>query len=188
LTGINNRTPAAGSLSLVLLKESFMKRLLVLGAALAAAASFAFAQGPGHGYGPGYGPGYERGMMGYGPGGGFGPGMMGGGPGAGGALAALNLTDEQREKVFAIQEEHRKKNWGAMGEVRSEQFKLRNMYRGEKLDADKIAEQQKKVDGLRQQMLKSRVEAHNQIAAVLTPEQRKQLRQYSPGWLGDVEE
>jgi Spy/CpxP family protein refolding chaperone len=114
--------------------------------------------------------------------------MMGGGPGAGGALAALNLTDEQREKVFAIQEEHRKKNWAVMGEVRSEQFKLRNMYRGEKLDADKIAEQQKKVDALRQQMLKSRVEAHNQIAAVLTPEQRKQLRQYSPGWLGDVEE
>ena len=169
-----------------------MRQLLVLGAALAAAASFAFAQGPGYGYGPGYGPGYGRGMMGYGPGygpgGGYGPGMMGGGPGAGGALAALNLTDEQREKVFAIQEEHRKKNWAVMGEVRSEQFKLRNMYRGEKLDPDKISEQQKKVDELRRQMLKSRAEAHNQIAAVLTPEQRKQLRQYSPWWFGDSEE
>ena len=170
-----------------------MKRLLVLGAALAAAASFAFAQGPGYGSGPGYGHGMMGyGMMGYGPGygpgGGFGLGMLGGGPGAGGALAALNLTDEQREKVFAIQEEHRKKNWAVMGEVRSEQFKLRNMYRGEKLDPDKISEQQKKVDELRRQMLKSRAEAHNQIAAVLTPEQRKQLRQYSPGWLGDVEE
>jgi Spy/CpxP family protein refolding chaperone len=168
-----------------------MRRLLVLGAALAAAASFAFAQGPGYGYGPGYGPGYGRGMMGYGPGygpgGGYGPGMMGG-AGAGGALAALNLTDEQREKVFAIQEEHRKKNWAVMGEVRSEQFKLRNMYRGEKLDPDKIAEQQKKVDELRRQMLKSRAEAHNQIAAVLTPEQRKQLLQYSPWWFGDSEE
>ncbi len=160
-----------------------MKRLLILGAALAAAASFAFAQGPGYGYGPGYGPGYGRGMMG----GGYGPGMMGGGPGAGGALAALNLTDEQREKVFAIQEEHRKKNWAVMGEVRSEQFKLRNMYRGEKLDADKLVEQQKKVDGLRQQMFKSRVEAHNQIAAVLTPEQRKQLRQFAPGWFAEDE-
>ena len=165
-----------------------MKRLLVLGAALAAAATFAFAQGPG------YGPGYGRGMTGpgggYGPGmmgGGYGPGMMGGGPGAGGALAALNLTDEQREKVFAIQEENRKKNWAVMGEVRSEQFKLRNMYRGEKLDADKIAEQQKKVDALRAQMLKSRVEAHNQIAAVLTPEQRKQLRQFAPRWFTEKE-
>ena len=167
-----------------------MKRLWVVGAALAAAASFALAQGPGYGYGPGSGPGYARGMMGYGPGygpgGGYGPGMMGGG--SGGGLAALELSDEQRDKVFAIQEEHRKKNWAVMGEMRSEQFKLRSMYRGEKLDADKIAEQQKKVDGLRQQMLKSRVETHNQIAAVLTPEQRKKLKQFSPWWLEDVEE
>jgi Spy/CpxP family protein refolding chaperone len=161
-----------------------MRRLVAFGAALAAATSLALAQGPGYGYGPGYGPGsgQGRGMMGYGP------GMMGGGPGAGGALAALNLTDEQREKVFAIQEEHRKKNWSAMGEMRSEQFKLRNMVRGDKLDADKVVEQQKKVDALRQQMTKSRVETHNQIAAVLTPEQRKQLRQYSPWWFGDGEE
>ena len=134
------------------------------------------------------GGGYGPGMMG----GGYGPGMMGGGGygyGAGGPLAALNLSDDQREKIVAIQEENRKKNWAVMGEVRSEQFKLRNMYRGgEKLDADKIAEQQKKVDALRQQMLKSRVEAHNQIAAVLTPEQRKELRQYSPWWFGDTEE
>ena len=154
-----------------------MKRSLILGAALAAAATMAFAQGPGYGYGPGYGPGYGQGR-----------GMMGGGYGAGGGLAALNLTDEQREKVVAIQEAHRQKNWAAMGEVRAEQFKLRSLYRGEKLDADKIAEQQKKVDGLRQQMLKSRVETHNQIAAALTPEQRKQLRQYAPWWSGEAEE
>jgi len=132
-------------------------------------------------------------MGGYGPGmmgGGYGPGMMGGGYGygAGGPLAALNLSDDQREKIVAIQEDQRKKNWAVMGEVRSEQFRLRNMYRGEKLDADKIAEQQKKVDALRQQMLRSRVEAHNQIASVLTPEQRKQLQQHSPWWFGDVEE
>jgi Spy/CpxP family protein refolding chaperone len=120
-------------------------------------------------------------------GGGYGPGMMGGGYGPGGALAALNLTDEQREKIFAIQEEHRKKNWAVMGEMRSEQFKLRGMVRGEKLDADKLVEQQKKVDALRQQMFKSRVETHNQIAAVLTPEQRKQLRQFAPGWFTEDE-
>jgi Spy/CpxP family protein refolding chaperone len=157
-----------------------MKRsMVVAGTVLALASSAALAQG----YGPGYGQG--RGMMG----GGYGPGMMGGGygPGAGGALAALNLSDEQREKIAAIQEQNRAKNWAAMGEVRAEQFKLRSMYRGERLDADKIAEQQKKVDELRRQMLKSRVEAHNQVAAVLTPEQRKQLRQFAPGWLSEEE-
>jgi Spy/CpxP family protein refolding chaperone len=174
-----------------------MKRLMmVVGTTLALASAAALAQGYGPGYGQGrgmMGGGYGPGMMGGGygqgmTGGGYGPGMMGGGYGPGGALAALNLTDEQREKVFAIQEENRKKNWAVMGEVRAEQFKLRNMYRGEKLDADKIAEQQKKVDELRRQMLKSRAETHNQVAAVLTPEQRKQLRQFGPWWMGDAEE
>ena len=153
-----------------------MKRLLmVMGTALALASSLAVAQGYGRGTMGG------QGMMG-------GPGMMGGGYAPGGALAALNLTDEQREKVFAIHEEGRKKSWAVMGEVRAEQFKLRNLYRGEKLDPDKIAEQQKKVDELRRQMVKSRVETHNQVAAVLTPDQRKQLRQFGPWWLGDAEE
>jgi Spy/CpxP family protein refolding chaperone len=151
-----------------------MKRLTILGAALMAASSLAAAQGYG------YGPGMMRGQ-----------GMMGQGQGmqqGAGMLAALNLTDEQREKVLAIQEEHRKKNWAAMGEVRAEQFKLRSLYGSEKLDPNKVVEQQKKVDALRQQMLKSRVETHNQIAAVLTPEQRKQLRQHAPGWMGDEAE
>ena len=169
-----------------------MRKILTIGA-LALASTLAVAQGPGSGYGPGYGQGYGRGMMGggYGPGmmggGGYGPGMTGGGYGAGGMFAALNLNDEQREKISAIQEAQRKKNWATMGEVRSEQFKLRSMYGSEKLDADKLVAQQKKVDELRQQMLKSRVEAHNQIAAVLTTEQRKQLRQFAPWWMGEEE-
>jgi Spy/CpxP family protein refolding chaperone len=41
------------------------------------------------------------------------------------------------------------------------------------------------VDELRRQMLKSRVEAHNQMAAILTPEQRKELRARAPWWLSD---
>ena len=105
-----------------------------------------------------------------------------------GVLASLNLTDEQREKIASIQEQSRAKNWAAMGEVRTEQHKLRGLYRADKLDADKIAEQQTKVDELRRQMLKSRVEAHNQVAAVLTPEQRKELRQHSPWRLSDGHE
>ena len=187
--------------------------LIALGIA-AGTATAAYAQGPGKGpgYGPGqgYGPGYGPGMMdgyGGGPGGGYGPGMMGGygggpgwgggygprggqgfGPGGGGgALALLNLTDEQREKVLKIQEEHRSKNWDIMGKMRAEQFKLRQLSFGEKLDAAAIADQQKKVDELRRQMLKSRVEARNQIAAVLTPEQKQQFRQFGPWWLQEAE-
>ena len=148
----------------------------------AAAVTAAFAQGPGYGPGPGM-------MGGYGGGPGYGPGMMGGyGPGArgfgpGGGLAALNLSSEQREKIAAIQEENRKKNWDKMGQMRSEQFRLRRLYSAEKLDPAAIAEQQKKVDDLRRQMIQSRAESHNQVLSVLTPDQRKQFRQYGPWWL-----
>ena len=157
-----------------------MRTALIFGAALALASSLATAQG----YGPGYGQG--RGMMGEGTMGGgmMGRGMMGYGQ-QGGVFAALGLSEEQHQKVLAIQEEHRNKNWAAMGEVRAEQYKLRSLYGADKVDADKVAEQQKKVDELRRQMLKSRVEAHNQMASVLTPEQRKLLRQHAPWWLSD---
>ena len=127
----------------------------------------------GYGYGPG--------MGGYGRGPGYGPG--GRGFGSGGGLAALNLSSEQSEKIAAIQEENRRKNWNTMGQLRSEQFKLRQMYYADKIDSAAVTEQQKKVDELRRQMLKSSVETRNQVAAVLTPEQRKQFRQFGPGWL-----
>ena len=165
--------------------------LFALGIA-ASAVSAAFAQGPGYGYGPGYGPGMMGGYGG-GPGYGPGPGMRGGygggpgygrgGYGPGGPLALPGLTDEQRDKILAIQEENRKKNWDRMGQMRAEQFKLRRMYTAEKIDPAAVGEQQKKVDELRRQMIQSRAEAHNQITAILTPEQRKQVRQYGPWWL-----
>jgi len=137
-------------------------------------------RGPGYGPGPGFGPGQ-------GPGQGYGPGMMGGygrgyGPGPGAAISGL--TDEQRDKIAVIREQHRQKNWGTMGQVQAEQFKLRQMYSADKIDSAAILEQQKKVDDLRRQMLKSRLEARNEIEAALTPEQRKQMRQMGPWWQG----
>jgi Spy/CpxP family protein refolding chaperone len=145
--------------------------------------------GGGPGYGQGYGPGMRGGGPGYGPG--YGPGMRGGGPGYGpGAslLDSLNLSDEQRDRIQVIQEENRQKNWTAMGQMRSEMFALRRMYYADKVDANAVAEQQKKVDELRRQMLKSRLETRNQVEALLTPEQRKQFRQYRPWWMQESEQ
>jgi Spy/CpxP family protein refolding chaperone len=192
-------------------KQMVRSGLLALG--LAAAAAVYAQGGPGYGLGAGYGPGsgygpgpgYGPGMMGgYGGGpgmmggggmmGGYGPGpgMMGGyGPGwggpSGGATAALNLTDEQRDKVLAIQEENRRKNWDTMGKMRAEQFKLRSLYNADSVNPQAFAEQQKKVDDLRREMLVSRLETRKQVEAVLTPEQRKQFRQFGPRWLEDSE-
>ena len=118
--------------------------------------------GPGGGYGPSYGRGY-----GWGPRGGY-------------PLDALGLSDEQSEKVAKIQEDARRKNWDLMGQMRSEQFKLRNMYYADKVDPNAVVEQQKKIDELRQKLVKSQVETRNQIAALLTPEQQKQFRSFGP--------
>jgi len=169
-----------------------MKRTLIA-AALCLAASGAVAQGPGYGYGPGmmggYGPGYGQGMMGgYGPG--YGPGMMRGygrGYGYGYGLAALNLTQEQADKIAAIREDVRRKNWDTMGQMHSEIFKLRRMYYSDNADPKAVSEQQKKVDDLRRQMITSHLESRKQIESVLTPEQRKQFKQSGPWWLEDEE-
>ena len=149
----------------------------------------------GGGYGPGMMGGYGPGMMGgYGPGmmGGYGPGWGRGGPGwgrgYGGMFSGLDLSAEQQQKIAKIQEDIRAKNWATMGEMRSEQFKLRSLYNADKPDANAIAEQQKKVDELRRTLIKSRVDAHNQMAAVLTKEQRAQLRSMGPWWLEDEAE
>src|SRR5678815_5490494 len=151
-----------------------MKRKYVLGAALAAALAspLAGAQGPGYGYGPGMMGGYGEGMMG---GSTMGGGMMGG---YGGPMAALKLTDEQKDKLFAIQESNRKKNWDTMLSVRSEMFKLRRMYNAERVDPKALLEQQKKVDDLRRQVLASRLDMRKQMESVLTPEQRKHCLLY----------
>jgi Spy/CpxP family protein refolding chaperone len=183
--------------------------------ALAAASGSALSQGgppPGAGRGPGMmgdgpgpmtgGAGYGQGMMGgsgYGQGmmggrgpgtmGGYGPGMMGGagGPGYGrqGGLAALDLTDDQREKLATLREQARRKSWDAMGQLRTEQFKLRQMFRSDAVDVAAVVDQQKKVDDLRRQLMQSRLEMRNEMVATLTAEQKKKLREGGPWWFDD---
>jgi len=151
-----------------------MKKMLALGAALALSTSLALAQG--------YGPGMmgEPGMMG-----GYGPGMMGGGAGmmmgpgmmGGPMLASLKLTDQQEDKLFALHEQMRAKNFATMGKVHSEQFKLYRLMKGETPDSKAVLEQQKKVDDVRREMFATHLEMRKQVEAILTPEQRKQLRE-----------
>lgn len=167
-----------------------------------ALAGTAFAQNPG---GPAAGPG--PGMMGPGMGGdrpgmgmmhhemmhhgpGSGPGMMeqgARGPGMmarGRALSALNLNDDQRARIARIMEDARRGNWNVLGQLMSERFTLRELYRADKLNVDAVLEQQRKVDELRRQLLKGRLEAHGRIEATLTPEQQKVFRSMASRRLG----
>lgn len=148
--------------------------------------------GGGYGMGPGMmGPGMmgmDRGMMGgwYDDGwddrymgrGMMGHGMMGGyGPGA-----ELNLNEQQQKKITQIQDDLRKKHWDLMGKMNQENAKLRDLYYSDQRDPATIGQQQQRIFDLRRQMMESAIEAQNRMEAVLTPEQKEQMRgQYGQG-------
>ena len=118
----------------------------------------------------------------------MGPGMMGGQSGGSGygtghgmgrmerMAHALGLSEDQRAKARQIMEDTRRKNWDAIGQIQSERFKLREMLRGDQVDPNAAVEQKRKVDDLKRQVMRARLEARNQVSALLTPEQREKAR------------
>ena len=131
-----------------------MKRKLIAAAAVAALFSAtAWAQmGPGMmgGYGPG-GYGMGRGMMG-----GYGWGGYGG----------LNLNDEQRAKIAAIQEESSRKQWELVGKMHEQRHQLYEFDSSGKVDES----------AARKAMFEISLDVRKRIDAVLTKEQREQLQ------------
>ena len=123
--------------------------LKIIAAALALAAGSALAEGDGPGGGNCWGNG-----EGFGPRAGYGPG------------AGASLTDEQRAKAAVLQEKFRETNWKTMGDMQKERFRLSELYRAAKPDARAIAEQEKKVDALREQMFKARNDHRREMQAL----------------------
>ncbi len=182
----------------------FLMTLTAL-AALSAAVPLAQAQparseSPREGYGPGMmggygGPGqgpYGQGMMrGQGQSYGYGPGMMGGGMMSGGMmggmglgpLQALDLNEQQQTRINQIRDETRRKNWDTMGKLMDEQARLRDLLAAEKRDPAAIGKQSMKLADLRRQLLEASIESHNRIEALLSKEQKDQLRSYRRGWM-----
>ncbi|MDH3309065.1 MAG: Spy/CpxP family protein refolding chaperone [Gammaproteobacteria bacterium] len=139
----------------------------------------------GHGMGMGSGCGMGMGGSGMGM---MGGGMMGGmGMGHGGGMGPvwmLDLTDDQRNQIEKIQNEARRKNWDTYGKIMDEQFKQRDLYSGETVDAKKAGAVYGNISKLQQLVLETNIESHNRMQAVLTKEQKEQLRQWSRGGMG----
>ena len=156
-----------------------MKRKLIGAAAAALLATAAWAQpGPGMmgGYGPGdcgYGPGYGMGpgmMGGYG----MGPGMMGGyGPGG---YYGLKLSDEQRRKIADIQQEQWKKQWALMSSMHELRFKQFGAEESGKFDDAQARKNYQAFADLQKQMFENSLDTRKRIDAVLTKEQREELK------------
>ena len=155
---------------------------------------------PGYGYGPGYGTGQDMmgmmrmmnmmrgcgsGGMGFGMAGGmYSPmmGMMDYGPGRGAytPFDALHLSSQQRDEILKVQRQLHHENWDLLGKVQDEYAKLRALYLVSEPDPKAIGNQYQKISQLRQKMIENDVEAHNRIMAVLTKEQREQLKRFAP--------
>jgi Spy/CpxP family protein refolding chaperone len=143
------------------------------------------------GYGHGYGMG--PGMMG---GYGMGPEMMGGfgggfGMGAGmmGPIWRLDLSDAQRSQIFKLQDESRRRNWELMGKLQDEYAKLRDAYLASgKRDRKAIVDAYKHIGDLRLQRIEVSLDTLDKLEAVLTPQQREQLKRWGPWWMRGAEQ
>jgi Spy/CpxP family protein refolding chaperone len=98
----------------------------------------------------------------------------------------LKLSDAQREKIYATQREMRKKQWELMEQMHSMMEKAYPLMNADKRDTQAILAAFEPMFKLRRQMLEIQIDTANRIDSVLTPEQRKVLknwrgRGYGPG-------
>lgn len=131
----------------------------------------------GQGMGPGMG---GKGMMqGRGHGMHGGQGMMGGAMGQGpglAALEALDLTPEQRAKITEIRRDVQRRNHALMGSLREIRWQSQDAAKSAELDVAAARKRYDEAAAVRKQMFEARLEARAKAEAVLTKEQREQLR------------
>ena len=149
-----------------------MKKVLSTMAAGLLLVGSAWAQPYGMGAGMMGGYGGGTGMMG---GYGMGPGMMGGYAGRG-DYWGLDLSADQRKKIDQIQEETAKAHWQLMGNMQQQGFHMNNMFGPGGLDETEARKAFAAMMDAQKDMFESSLKARKRIDAILTNEQKEQLR------------
>ena len=93
-----------------------------------------------------------------------------------GIYSMLNLSADQQAKISKLSDELNHDNWAKQGLINDEAAKLRDLYEADRRDPAAIGEEYKKIFDLKRQMIEAYLTAQNQIDAVLTPEQRAQMK------------
>lgn len=88
----------------------------------------------------------------------------------------LNLSLEQRDGIFAIQDALRRKHWTLAGRIRDEQSQLDEQFASNAPDHAALSSRYRNMSALRQQMFDLSLDARKQIDAILTPQQRDKLK------------
>ena len=91
------------------------------------------------------------------------------------ALASLNLTAEQSEKIRALRESLLKEVTPIRAQLLSKRAELRLLWIQTKLDPDKIKAIQREARDLREQMQEKRTDFRLAFRNILTPEQTSKL-------------
>lgn len=139
----------------------------------------------GQGYGMGHGHGYGM-MTGRARHGSTGPGYAGTtGPMYGKmmysriimALKGMDLTAEQRSKTAAIRSEYRKKAIKAAADAKIAHMELHEMLASDPVNMEKVRAKVNELGKKKSDMMLSGIKALEDIKKVLTPEQRKSLRE-----------
>ena len=106
----------------------------------------------------------------------MGGGMMGGGMMGMGPIYMLDLSDTQRSKIRTIQRQLRRSHFDAMEKMADHHETLWKLYRADTRNPKQIGAVYGKIFAIKQKMIESSIEQSNRMEAVLTKEQRKQLR------------
>ena len=102
------------------------------------------------------------------------------GPGREMMMRELGLSDAQRDKMADIRDRQQRKGIQARADIALAELDLRKLMRAENPDGRAIDAQIDRLAALRAGLHKARVAAMLERRAVLTPEQRKKLREMGP--------
>lgn len=95
-------------------------------------------------------------------------------------LEALNLTEEQREKIENLNQETRKKIIPLKAEIELRQVDLLSAMKTESPDEQKILNLNRQIHDLQLKIKEIRIKEQLAFRAILTPEQRRDLRFLDP--------
>lgn len=95
----------------------------------------------------------------------------------------LDLSDQQVERIDAIRERARDMQWDFSRRVREGQWQLMKLLRADNPDPAEVGKQYASISDLSRQMLEQSVDTRNQIDAILTQEQRVDLRRWRRNWM-----
>ena len=102
-----------------------------------------------------------------------------------GGHSSLGLSDDQRARITGIQRELADKQREPTAKLRGAQLRLHDVFVPGSADEATARKAYDELSAARKELFEAALETHMRIAAVLTEEQRTQLRSASPCMLGE---